>query len=159
MGSWANYSNKRENYHLLSTSLWQALRWALSVGFICFPICAARGQDQVIRKIPPAWTIKRVCGETTEAGRRRSFQGDSGQEQNHRGPETQGPANIPQKSTGPSGAFQRFLEHSTTSWCLVPCPELRSALSDNMGLQEFTFPPPSTKALGPDGKDPGELAL
>lgn len=134
------------------------MHWALSVGFICFPICAARGQDQVIPKIPPARTIKRVCGETTEAERRRSLQGDSGQEQNHRGPETQGPANIPQKSTGPSGAFQRFLEHSITSWCMVPCPELRSAFSDNMGLQEFTFPSPSTKTLGPHGKDPGELA-
>lgn len=51
MGPWTSYLYKRDNYHLLSACLWQTLHWALFMGFICFPICAARGWDQITPKL------------------------------------------------------------------------------------------------------------
>ena len=110
------------------------------------------------RSHPSLDHLKGPCWDPPRPGRQRSFQRNSGQEQQHRWAETQSLARNPQKTTGPFGASQRFLEHSATSWCTVPCPELRSASSNNMTLQEFTFPSSSTEALRPDGKDPGELA-
>ena len=125
------------------------------MGFICFPICAAREQDQITPKLG---SLKGAVLRSPRPGRQRSFQRNSGQEQQHRWAETQSLASDPQKTTGPFRASQRFLEHSATSWYMVACPDPRSASSNNVTLQEFTFPSSSTKALGPDGKDLAELA-
>lgn len=127
-------------------------------GFHSVSICAARGWDQITPKLGslkgPAETspLPQPPGPGDEGHSKGTLdKSSSTDELGHRAFCKQSPESLQGLSEIP--------EHSATSWCTVPRPELRSASCQaQVTLQEFTFPSFSRKALRPDGKRPGELA-